>query len=139
MIFSTKNREKFIREDVSSELYSYIAKVISEHDSIALKIGGISDHIHILGVLSKKYPACKLIEEIKKRSSKWIKSKGMFLSKFSWQSGYGIFSISESQVKDVIGYIEQQREHHKKMSFKEEFRKVLAKYNITYNEKYVWD
>jgi len=81
----------------------------------------------------------KLLEEVKKRSSKWIKTKDIKFSKFYWQDGYGIFSVRPTDVEWVIGYIKNQKERHKKMSFKQEFRKYLEAYNVEYDERYVWD
>jgi len=139
IIFSTKKREASISKEIEDELYAYMAKIFMEYDSFALIIGGVENHIHILCILSKNYSVCKLIEEIKKSSSKWIKTKDKKYSRFSWQNGYGVFSVSQSQVPDVQNYIQTQKEHHKKISFEEEYREFLNKYKIKYDEQYVWD
>jgi len=139
IIFSTKNRVNFISDDLVPELYSYLAGIIKAYDCNILKIGGMPNHIHILCVLSRKYSLSKLMEEIKKSSSKWIKTKAKNLCKFSWQNGYGAFSISQSQIEIAKKYIENQKEHHKQISFKDELVKLLQKYEIDYDEKYLWD
>ena len=102
-----------------------------------MSIGGTEDHIHILHRLSKKHLPCKTIEKIKTQSSHWMKSKG--IKNFYWQGGYGSFSISPEKIQIIKNYIINQEEHHKKESFKEEYRKILNQYNIPINEKYLWD
>lgn len=137
IVFSTKNREKFINNKIKNELYSYIAGILKSLKSPAIIIGGTDDHIHILCILSKNYSISKIIEELKKNSSKWIKTKGM--SNFYWQRGYGAFSISQSHVEIVQRYVKNQLEHHKNQTFKDEFRGLLQKYKIDFDERYVWD
>ncbi len=139
IIFSTKNRKPLLQGQIIPELYSYLAGVLQECESPALKIGGIADHVHILCSLSKNYALAKVVEEIKKSSSKWLKTKGDAFQSFYWQNGYGGFSVSQSDTDVVIRYIEKQEEHHHKMTFQEEYRKFLEKYRIPYDERYVWD
>ena len=99
----------------------------------------VEDHVHILFSLSKNYPLMKIVEEVKKGSSKWIKTKGPAFHKFQWQNGYGGFSVSQSGVDAVKRYIAGQEEHHRSVTFQEEFGKFLRKYQIEYDERYVWD
>ena len=138
------NFSNFIKipENLQPVLHGYIAKVCKNHDSNSVIVGGTSDHIHILCRMSKNIAPSKLLEEIKSYSSKWIKSQtdeyGMMLSKFSWQKGYGIFSVSESQIENVKKYISGQKEHHAKLTFKEEYLLLLKKHNVEYNEEYLW-
>lgn len=139
IIFSTKNRKPLLQGQIIPELYSYLASVLQECESPVLKIGGIADHVHILCSLSKNYALAKVVEEIKKNSSKWLKTKGEAFQSFYWQNGYGGFSVSQSDTDAVIRYIEKQEEHHRKMTFQEEYRKFLEKYRIPYDERYVWD
>lgn len=139
IVFSTKNRKSLIIESIQQELYAYIASVLKAMSSPALKIGGVSNHVHILCVLSKNIAISKLLEEVKKRSSKWIKTKGIKFSGFRWQGGYGAFSISESHLEAVSRYIVNQKEHHMTLSFEDELRIMLKKYNVDYNEQYIWD
>jgi REP element-mobilizing transposase RayT len=103
----------------------------------ALTVGGIADHVHALFVLSKTLPLSKIVEELKKESSKWAKSA--IHQKFYWQTGYGAFSVSSSNEQKVMDYIENQERHHRRMSFQEEFRKFLRKHGIEYDERYLWD
>ncbi len=106
-------------------------------ESPALIINSVADHIHILCQLSKNLAACKLVEEVKKSSSKWMKENG--ISGFRWQNGYGVFSVSQSNVVAVREYIQEQAEHHREKDFKEEFLEFCKRYNVTIDERYVWD
>lgn len=139
IIFSTKLRAPLILESIENELYSYIGGICKQLECYPVKIGGYIDHIHILCMLSKKIPLMKLLEEIKAHSSKWIKTKDNTLKKFYWQNGYGAFSVNPYEVDKVIAYIENQKEHHRKKTFQEEYRAFLKKYNIEFDDKYVWD
>ncbi|RYD78955.1 MAG: IS200/IS605 family transposase [Sphingobacteriales bacterium] len=137
--FSTKNREPLITKNIQSELYAYLAEICNAMECYAIKIGGYTDHVHILCFLSKKITLIKLVEEVKKRSSKWIKSKGEAFEAFFWQNGYGAFSIHHSQVEMLKKYIENQEEHHAKTHFKDEYIRLLKKNEMEYDEKYIWD
>ena len=137
-MFSTKYRQHLIYEELQSELYSYIGGICKKLECTAIKIGGYTDHVHILCFLSKKIPLMKLLEEVKAHSSKWIKTKDVRLKKFYWQNGYGAFSVNPAEVDRVIAYIENQKEHHKKKTFQDEYRAFLKKYNVDYDERYVW-
>ena len=139
IIFSTKNRCPWIVEKIQSELYAYMATVLKSWDSPAIIIGGMPDHIHLLLLFSKNYSVSKVIEQAKKRTSKWIKTKGKEFENFYWQNGYGAFSVSQSQLDTVRDYIANQKEHHKHLSFKDEYRSFLKKYEIPYDERYIWD
>jgi REP element-mobilizing transposase RayT len=139
IIFSTKLRAPLILESIENELYSYIGGICKQLECYPVKIGGYIDHIHILCMLSKKSPLMKLLEEIKAHSSKWIKTKDDTLKKFYWQNGYGAFSVNPYEVDKVIAYIENQKEHHRKKTFQDEYRAFLKKYNVEFDEKYVWD
>jgi putative transposase len=139
LIFSTKNRERIIQDDVRDELHRYIASVLKEMDSPAILINSVEDHIHILFSLSKNYAIKEIVEEVKKSSSKWIKQKSRDYAGFYWQNGYGAFSVSQSGVPDVAKYIAGQKEHHKRKTFQEEYREFLERYEVKYDERYVWD
>jgi REP element-mobilizing transposase RayT len=119
-------------------LYAYIGSIIKDNESIPIKINGVEDHIHILCVMSKNITLAKLVEEIKRHSSRWIKTLDPYYAKFAWQGGYGGFSVSPSLHDKTKHYIENQEEHHKKISFKEEYLMFLKEYGIEYNEKYLW-
>jgi REP element-mobilizing transposase RayT len=139
LIYSTKNREPFITSVVETELYAYQATVFNEMGCPALIINGTADHVHALFRLSRTVTISDLVEEVKKRSSKWIKSKGATFAAFQWQGGYGAFSIGGSGVEELRRYIADQKEHHRHRTFQEEFRAFLAKYQVEYDERYVWD
>jgi REP element-mobilizing transposase RayT len=139
LIFSTKHRQPLITAELEQELYPYMATVLRECDSPALIINGTVDHVHILLSLARTQTIADVVEEVKKRSSKWAKSKGNEFAEFQWQAGYGAFSIGESMVEAVRRYISKQKEHHRRQSYQDEFREFLAKYRIEYDERYVWD
>ncbi|NQT13193.1 MAG: IS200/IS605 family transposase, partial [Planctomycetes bacterium] len=113
LIFSTKNRVRLIRPEIEEELFAYLASVCRGCGCPAHKIGGTDDHVHVACSLSRTITLSKLVEEIKKRSSKWIKTKGPSYARFSWQAGYGAFSIGQSQLPALKRYIAEQREHHR--------------------------
>ena len=137
--FSTKNRHPFIDKDISAELFSYLAGICKNMEFNPIIVGGHKDHVHILCLLSRKNTLMKLIEEVKSHSSKWIKTKGAKYQKFYWQRGYGSFSVNPTEVDIVTEYILKQEEHHSKKTFKQEYLAFLKKYNIDYDERYVWD
>ncbi len=136
-IWSTSDRRPFITDDVRAGLHGYMAGILKNIECPALIINSVADHIHILCQLSKNLAACKLVEEVKKSSSKWMKENGV--SGFAWQSGYGVFSVSQSNVEAVREYIQRQPEHHAQRDFKEEFREFCKRYNVVMDERYVWD
>jgi REP element-mobilizing transposase RayT len=140
LVFSTKSHKRWIDDIIAPELYAYIAKVLFDECSSPAKIiGGIEDHIHILFNLSRTETLAHVVEMVKKRSSKWIKTKGDKYRDFQWQTGYGVFSVSQSAVPAVTKYIADQKKHHTKRNFKEEFLGMLNKHEIDYDEKYLWD
>ncbi|HSI75064.1 MAG TPA: IS200/IS605 family transposase [Lunatimonas sp.] len=139
LIFSTKNRQPLLHSPFEEELHRYIGGICNRKDCIPIKIGGYTDHVHILCKLSKKVTIMNLLEEIKSHSSKWIKTLDKSLENFYWQDGYGAFSINPAQIDAAIKYIANQKEHHKKISFQDEYRAFLRKYHVEYNERYVWD
>jgi REP element-mobilizing transposase RayT len=139
LVFSTKHREALLLPPVREHLHAYLATVLKNQDSLALKVGGTSDHVHALSRLSKNCSLAKIVEEIKTSSSKWLKTQGRALANFHWQSGHGGFSVSPAELEQVVDYITRQEEHHQVMSFQEEYRKLLKSYRIEYDESYVWD
>jgi len=112
--------------------------IIKDNDSIPILTNGIGDHVHILCVMSKNIALAKFVEEIKRHSSRWIKTKGEKYKKFAWQGGYGTFSVSPSLHDKTKRYIENQEIHHQKITFKEEYILFLKEYGIDYNEEYLW-
>lgn len=124
---------------IRAQLYRYMATVLKTIDCPAIEIGGMDDHIHVLCTLSKNLAVAKLVEEINKRTSKWLKSKGTAFGRFHWQNGYGAFSVSQSSIETVKGYIANQERHHRRMTFQDEFRRLLERYQVGYDERHVWD
>jgi REP element-mobilizing transposase RayT len=139
-VFSTKDRRPFLRDEpLRDELHNYLGGILANHDCQPIIIGGVEDHVHILSTLSRTMAASEMVKEVKRGSSLWLKTKSPDLHDFAWQSGYGIFSVGHSQVEDVRNYIAGQEEHHRKVSFQDEFRKLLERYKIEFDERYVWD
>ncbi len=140
IVYSTKNRTPWLKDaNLRSELYAYNATILKNVDSPAIVIGGVEDHVHILALLSRKMAIMDVIQESKTETSKWTKKQGPSLQDFQWQAGYGIFSVSESNVDLVRSYIERQAEHHLRMSFQDEFRILCQRHQIEVDERYVWD
>ena len=117
--------------------HAYLAETLKDLKTPALIVGGVADHVHILSQLSRTHTIAEIIELVKTSSSKWIKSQG--LPSFSWQRGYGAFSVSASAVESVIFYIQNQEEHHRRMTFQDEYRLFLKRYGIAFDDRYVWD
>ena len=139
LVFSTKNREPFITPSIETELHPYMAAVLREIKSPSLAIDGTNDHVHILLSLARTVSVAELVEELKTSTSKWIKTKGWEFRNFHWQKGYGSFSIGQSNVEELRKYIRNQKAHHRRVTFQDEYRKFLRAYGIDYNEEYVWD
>ena len=138
VVFSTKNRYPFFDDKaLRQRTHAYLAAELNDLHFPALIVGGVADHLHILCQLSRTSALSGVIELLKVSSSKWVKTQGV--GNFSWQRGYGAVSISQSQVTDVISYIEKQEEHHQKMTFQEEYRLFLRRYRLAFDERYVWD
>jgi len=138
LVFGTKGRLPLIKEAIEPSLHGYMAGILKNMDSPALKINSVPDHIHILFRLSKNHALSKVVKNVKKDSSKWMKAEGV--AGFTWQIGYGAFSVSASKVEVVSNYILRQKEHHKKQSFREEVEEFVRKYDvIAYDPQYFWD
>jgi len=137
-VFSTKNRERIITAPLQERLWSYMGGIARENNMIALAIGGIEDHVHLLIILPTTLSIAKAIQLIKGSSSKWVHDTYPNYNNFKWQEGYGAFSVSISRKKDIISYINTQKNHHLKKSFKEEYISFLKKYVIDYDDRYIW-
>ena len=137
LTFGTKRRQPFINEEIEDQLHSYIAGILRNKNSPAIKINSVPDHIHILFQLSKNYALAKIVEDVKKQTSKWIKTKG--INNFTWQIGYGAFSVSSYNVEKVKNYIANQKNHHKIKSYRKEIEEFFNEYDVVeYDEKYYW-
>lgn len=139
LVFSTKNREPFISPAVEAELHPYMATIFRDHNSPSLIIDGTTDHVHMLFALGRTITIADVVEEVKTGSSKWVKTKGSEFRNFHWQRGYGAFSIGQSNVAELKRYIRNQKEHHRRVGFEDEYRKLLKRYEIGFDERYVWD
>jgi REP element-mobilizing transposase RayT len=140
LIFSTKDRFPFLTDNsIRRDMHAYLATILRNHDCETIIVGGVEDHTHSLFALSRNYPIAKVVKEVKRTSSGWVKGLSPKLASFYWQGGYGAFSVSQSNLKKVIAYIENQEEHHRSVSFQDEYRAFLKAYGVEYDERDVWD
>lgn len=139
LIFAVKFRDALIQNDWKEELYKYMTGIIQNNNHKLLSINGMPDHIHILIGLRPKHALSELVNQIKSNSSKWINDKRFLPVRFEWQKGYGAFSYGKSQIPVVINYINNQEIHHQKKSFKQEYLDFLNKFEIEYNQEYVFN
>ena len=137
-VFSTKNRNNIINPEIKERLWAYMGGITRDNNMIAIVIGGTSNHVHILLALPSTITIAKTIQLIKGGSSKWVSDTFPMLVNFSWQKGYGAFSISKSRLQDTISYIQNQEKHHQTRTFEEEYIAFLKKHGIDYDDKYVW-
>jgi putative transposase len=141
LVFSTKHRKPWLRtREMRDELFAYMATILKNNvDSPAIIINGVEDHIHALLLLSRKFAIMKVVQESKTETSKWLKKQSPELSDFTWQGEYGVFSVSESNIPQVKKYIQDQEEHHRRMTFQDEFRELCKRHGIELDERYAWD
>ena len=139
LVYSTKCRHPWISPEHRGALFAYQAGIFKEWESPALLIGGVEDHVHALFSLSKNHALKKSVEEVKKGSSKWMKVEGPRHADFYWQAGYGAFSVSQSNEESVSRYIQNQEEHHRKLTFQDELRGLFLRNEVEFDERYVWD
>ncbi len=139
VVFAVQNRKSLISPDWETELFKYITGIVTHKDQKLIAINGMPDHIHIFLGMKPNCLLSNLVQEIKKSSNHFIKEKGFTPYKFDWQDGYGAFSYGHSQIDDVVKYILNQKEHHKKFSFKKEYLKLLELFQIPYKERYLFE
>ena len=140
VVFSTKHRKRYLQDGpLRSNTHSYLAGICKNLQCPAIIVGGTEDHAHILCRQSKNLSVADLVQNLKRDSSKYVKEQPTGSSAFHWQKGYAAFSVSPSHVEPLIGYIREQEEHHRRESFQDEFRRLLKKYGIEFDERYVWD
>jgi putative transposase len=137
-IFSTRNRANLIKPDLEPDLHAYMGGICRNLDSPLLAAGGTANHVHLLISVSKNISLADLLRDVKKDSSRWTKSNGSDFGDFAWQEGYGAFTIGESQVEDLKNYLARQKEHHQTVSYEDEFLAFLKKYNMPYDDRYMW-
>jgi REP element-mobilizing transposase RayT len=138
IIFAVKYRQSIIHNSWKDELYRYISGIVQRNKHKMIAINGMPDHIHLLIGMRPTQSISELLQDIKGSSSKWINEKKFIKSRFEWQEGYGVFSYGKSQIKNVINYIENQEEHHKKKTFREEYLEFLKIFEIDFDEKYIF-
>lgn len=138
IVFSTKNRVPFINNEIEKRLWAYIGGIARKHKMTALQVGGVADHLHALIFAPPVLSPSQIVQFLKGDSSKWIHVEFTRLLDFAWQDGYGAFTVSKSQLPNVIRYIQNQREHHYKQTFQEEYRQLLNRHEIEYDEHYLW-
>ena len=139
LVFSTRHREPLLHDDLLAPTHAYLAGILRELECPRIRIGGVEDHVHLLFKLSRNHSVADVVQTVKTGSSRWLKSQADHLHDFHWQSGYGVFSVSESQSSSVKSYIEEQRKRHRKLSFQDELRSLLKRHKVDYDEKYLWD
>jgi putative transposase len=138
IVFSTKDRIPFIEPSVRNDLHSYLGGIVRDAGGIALEIGGVADHVHLLVKLPPKVALSDFMRELKSGSSKWMNEQKMKLRKFAWQDGYAAFTVSKSQAPAVRKYIKNQERHHQRVGFQEEFVQLLRRHEIEFDERYIW-
>ncbi|SKB02191.1 REP element-mobilizing transposase RayT [Prosthecobacter debontii] len=139
-VFSTKDRmPSFQNPSFRQEVHAYLGGCLKTLDSQPLIIGGVSDHVHLLATLPRTLCIADLVKEVKRSSTHWIQNQGQEFCNFHWQAGYGVFSVSESQLPPVTRYIEDQEAHHRGVTFQDEYRALLRKHGQKWDEAYVWD
>ena len=139
IVYSTKYRRNQVRADIRDRLYGYIGGIIRDQKGIVIEIGGMPDHVHILAKLSPTLAISDVLRVTKTNSSKWVNDTLELKQPFAWQRGFGAFSVSTSNVEAIRSYIQNQKEHHKQLSFKAEFRQLLVKHRIEFDEKFLFE
>lgn len=139
LIFSTKDRRPLLRQDLRTDLYGYLATVARGAGCDSFRIGGVADHVHFALRMHPDRSLSRLVGELKTSSSRWLKTQGPELAKFSWQRGYGAFSVSPADAGALLRYIDAQDAHHRRRSFQDEMRAFFLKYHVVFDERYVWD
>ena len=139
IVYSTKDRHPWLDPAIRPRMHAYLATVCRDCGCEAYRVGGVADHVHIAARLARTISQAELLEKVKKTASSWIKAQGSDYGSFFWQGGYGAFSIGYSQLDDLVHYIDRQEERHKTQTFQEEFRELCRKYDVPFDERYVWD
>jgi REP element-mobilizing transposase RayT len=139
LVFSTKERQPFLSDaDVRNQVHAYLGGILKELGCMPVLAGGVEDHVHLLASQSRTISQADWVKELKRASSLWLKKQGWPFRDFAWQAGYGVFSVSVSNVEVVREYIARQEEHHRKATFQNEYRAMLKKHGVAWDEKYVW-
>jgi REP element-mobilizing transposase RayT len=139
LIFSTKNRQPCLDEQIRPRVHAYLATVVRSLDSPWVVVGGVADHVHILFDMGKKRAPVEFVEQAKRESSKFVKTLGPRYQAFYWQRGYAMFSVGPAHRDEAEEYVRNQEQHHRGKTYQEEFRAFLVRYGVPYNEEHVWD
>ncbi|HEY2574475.1 MAG TPA: IS200/IS605 family transposase [Verrucomicrobiaceae bacterium] len=139
LIFSTKNRELWLSDDIRADLHAYFGGILAHHQCTPVEINSEPDHVHALFLLGRTIALSGVVANFKKGSNDWLRARDARFAHFYWQAGYGAFSVSQSAVSNVREYIRHQREHHRSKSFQDEFREFLRRHEMEFDERYVWD
>lgn len=139
LIWSTKDRHPWLAPGIREQTHAFLAGAVRQCGCEAYRVGGVADHIHLAARLSRTLSVADLVKEVKAASSKWAKAQYPSLHNFSWQQGYGAFSVGMSQKEALLHYIDNQEEHHLTRTFEDEYRAFLNKYAIDYDERHLWD
>lgn len=139
LVFSTRGRRPLLSPEIRPEAHAFLAGILRDLECKSVTVGGTEDHVHLLFDMSKKVATSKLIEELKRRSSKFVKTLGPTVEDFYWQGGYGLFGVSPGHFPFVRQYVLSQEEHHRKETFEDELRRLLNEAGMTFDERYVWD
>jgi REP element-mobilizing transposase RayT len=139
LVFSTKNREPTLDDEIRPRVHAYLATVVRSFGSPWVVVGGVADHVHLLFDMGKHHAPVAFVEQIKRESSKFVKTLGARYKRFYWQRGYGMFSVGPAHRDEAEAYVRNQEEHHRAKSFQDEFRMMLKRYGVEFDEQYVWD
>lgn len=139
LVFSTKNREPNLDDEIRPRVHAYLATIVRSLDSPWVIVGGVADHVHLLFDMGKHHAPAAFVEQIKRESSKFVKTLGARYKRFYWQRGYGMFSVGPAHRDEAEAYVRNQEEHHRTKSFQDEFRAMLRRYGVEFDEQYVWD
>jgi putative transposase len=139
LVFSTKKREPWLREEIRERVWAYLGGIARDNEMTALSVGGMMDHAHILVMTKPTMTVSRMLQLLKGGSSHWIHETFPHLKGFAWQDGYGAFTVDKSNIPRVIAYIQNQKEHHKRKTFQEEYLEFLREYGIEFDQRYVWD
>ena len=139
LIFSTKGRVPILSDAIREPLHAYMAKVLQNLNCVVVIINSVEDHIHLLFDLARTVSVSDAVKDVKSSSSQWLKTQGPSFSTFAWQAGFSIFAVSASNVEAVRRYIASQQIHHQKKSFQDEYRQILRKHGVAFDERFVWD
>jgi REP element-mobilizing transposase RayT len=139
LVFSTKNRERFLTPEIRPDLHAYIGGTLNGLGCSPIEINTEPDHAHLLFLMTRTETLSNVVGQMKKSANDWLRSRGTEFASFHWQGGFGAFSVSQSAVEEVRTYIRNQHEHHQRVSFQDEFRAFLKRYEIAFDERYLWD